>query len=158
MRRLKRKEMVVMFSRSIRLSLASLAAIVVLSGCGDGGNIVGLGPQLDTTPPPAPQNLTVANDAYGWPVLAWTESAAPDVIGYQVYVYSALPGGGNDYVPADDAISVDPSFRLVAVASDAVASYRVRAVDAAGNWSAFSAAVDVQAPGGSGGTDPYEVQ
>ena len=142
-----------MFSRSIKLSLASLAAIAVLSGCG-GDNVVGLGPQLDTTPPPAPQNLTVSTDSYGWPVLAWTESAAPDVVGYQVYVYSALPGGGNDYVPADDAISVDPIFRL----SGADGTYRVRAVDGSGNWSAFSPSVDVQAPSGSGGIDPYEVE
>jgi len=150
----------VKFFRSIRLPLAGLAAIAVLSGCGDNGNPVAPSPQLDTTPPPAPQNLTLANDASGHPVLVWTESAAPDVAGYQVYVYSAVPGGGNDYVPADDVVSVDNSFRLPSLTVSIEASYRVRAVDAAGNWSGFSAAADIiiPAPSGAGGTDPYATE
>ncbi len=147
------------FFRSIRLPLAGLAAIAVLSGCGDNGNPVAPSPQLDTTPPPAPQNLTLSTDATGHPVLVWTESAAPDVFGYQVYVYSAAPGGGG-YVPADDVISVNNSFQLPSLTTSLDASYRVRAVDVAGNWSAFSAAaaIFIPAPNGSGGRDPYEIE
>ena len=160
MKGLNRKETVVKFSRSIRLHLAGFAAIAVLSGCGNGSNPLALSPALDTTPPPAPENLSLANDASGHPVLVWSESAAIDVVGYQVYVYGAAPGGGNDYIPADDVLSVDPIFRLPSVITNVEASYRVRAVDASGNWSAFSATADILIPvaGGGGGTDPFEIQ
>lgn len=145
-------------SRPFSLSVAGIAMIAALSGCGGSGNPLSPLSQLDTTPPPAPANLQVANDASGQPVLSWDESAAPDVFGYQVYVYSALPGGGNDFVAANDAVSVNPLFRLPSSSESVTASYRVRAVDASGNWSSFSATADVLIPAqsGSGGRDPYE--
>jgi len=136
--------------RSIRLPLAGLAAIAVLSGCGGNGNPVAVDPQpqLDTTPPPAPQNLELSLDeSLGLPVLVWSESAAPDVVGYQVYVlYPTLPTEGNEYMPADDVVSVDPVFVLPTITESLQASYRVRAVDATGNWSAYSTKLDVVFP------------
>ncbi|MGH7730625.1 MAG: hypothetical protein ACRENJ_05165 [Candidatus Eiseniibacteriota bacterium] len=146
------------FSRSIRLSTAGLAAIAVLSGCGDSGNLVAPS-QLDTTPPPAPQNLTVSDNASGYPVLNWTDSPATDLASYQVYVYAPVAGGGNDFVAAGSV--VDNSFLLPIVSTTVQASYRVRAVDTSGNGSAFSATASIlispsSAPGGGqGGTqDP----
>lgn len=145
--------------RTISLSLAGLATLAMLSGCGDTGNPLSPNAQLDTTPPPAPENLALSQDASGRSTLVWDESAAPDVFGYQVYVYSAVPGGGNDFVPADDAVSVNPIFLLPSVTEGIFASYRVRAVDGAGNWSSFSATADVfiSAPGGGNGKDTYEI-
>lgn len=154
---LKRKEMLVKPSRWISLPVAGIAMIAALSGCGDSGNPLSPLSQLDSTPPPAPENLRLANDASGHPVLTWNESAAPDVFGYQVYVYSSLPGGGNDFVVANDVVSVNPIFRLPSAIESVEASYRVRAVDGAGNWSSFSATADIFIPvrSGSGGKDPY---
>ena len=144
-------------SRPFSLSVAGIAMIAALSGCG--GNPLSPLSQLDTTPPPAPENLHLANDASGHPVLSWDESAAPDVFGYQVYVYSSLPGGGNDFVAADDVVSVNPIFRLPSVNQNVSALYRVRAVDASGNWSSFSTTADIliQANGG-GGIDPLDFE
>lgn len=148
-------------SRSIILTVAGLAAIAGLSGCGNSDNLVSPTSNLDTTPPPAPTNLYRDNDVNGLPVLVWSDSPAPDLAGYQVYVYSALPGGGNDYVPVDDTVQLGASFTIPSDTFGATASYRVRAVDVSGNWSAFSAAVDVYIPrltGGGGGDDLIEVQ
>ena len=138
------------FSRSIRLSMAGLAAIAALSGCG-GSNPAAPEPQLDTTPPPAPQNLTIASDASG-AKLVWTDSSAPDVAGYQVYVYSASAG---DFVAVGDGASADNTYYLPIGPNNVAASYRVRAVDASGNWSAPSATADVLIPGPG---RPYETQ
>jgi hypothetical protein len=141
----------VKFSRSIRLSMAGLAAIAALSGCG-GSNPAAPTPQLDTTPPPAPQNLTIAADASGHAVLVWSDSSAPDVAGYQVYVYSATAG---DFVALGDGTSVDNTYFLPVVPNSVAASYRVRAVDASGNWSAPSSTADVLIPGPG---QPFETQ
>jgi len=160
---LKPKEMDVKLIRSIRLPLAGLAAIAVLSGCGNGANPVAVTPLPDTTPPPAPTNLVLSADNVGHPVLVWSDSAAPDVAGYQVYVlYPTQPGAGNEYVPADDAFCVDPVFQLPVLTESVQVSYRVRAVDNAGNWSAFSTALSVLIPSaagaGSDGKDIFEIE
>ena len=130
--------------RSIRLPLAGLAAIAVLSGCGGNGNPVAPSPQLDTTPPPAPQDLALDADARRNLILVWTDSAAPDVAGYQVYEYRAVPGG-YDYVATGD-VTVDNSFSLPTVSTTVEVSYRVRAVDVAGNWSTYSATASIPIP------------
>ena len=139
------------FSRSITLPIAGLATMAMLSGCGNSANLTGLNPTLDTTPPPAPSALTYASDGSGNLVLSWTESAAPDVAGYQVYVYSALPGGGNGFVPANDPINTDNAYQLPPVADGTTVIYRVRAVDTSGNASAFSASAEFQPSGPVGG-------
>jgi hypothetical protein len=131
----------VKFSRTIMLPIAGLAVLAALSGCGANNNPLGLN-QVDTTPPPAPTNLEVRYVS-GQPTLVWDASAAPDVVGYQVEVFSA---GGADYVQASDPNGQDTSYQLpVASVQD---TYRVRAVDASGNWSAFSSTVT---PSGDGG-------
>ena len=130
--------------RSIRLPLAGFAAIAVLSGCGGNGNPVAPSPQLDTTPPPAPQDLALDSDSRGYPIMTWTDSAAPDVAGYQVYEYRAVPGG-YDYVATGD-VTADNSFVLPSASTTVEVSYRVRAVDVAGNWSASSSTATIPIP------------
>jgi len=136
-------------SRSIMLTVAGLAVIAGLSGCG--GELVSPLSNLDTTPPPAPTNVQRDNDANGMPVLVWSESAAPDVAGYQVYTFGAVPGGGNDWVPVDDTVQLGASFTLPVDTYGTASSYRVRAVDVSGNWSALSASVEVYIPASEGG-------
>jgi hypothetical protein len=130
--------------RSIRLSLAGIAAIAVLSGCGGNGNPVAPSSQLDTTPPPAPQDLTLDSDARGNPIMSWTASAAPDVAGYQVYEYKPV-SGGYDYV-ATGGVTTNNSFALPTLSTSVEVSYRVRAVDVAGNWSTYSSTADITIP------------
>ena len=145
--------------RLISLPLAAFAVMAMLTGCGDTVNPTALGPGLDTTPPPAPASVTLSGDEMGRPVLTWEASAAPDVVGYQVYVYSPSPERDNAYVLADDPDTSDNTFLLPSVASDTEAVYRVRAVDAAGNKSAFSAAatIVISAPGGGGDLNPIDI-
>ena len=137
----------------ISLPLTAVTAMVMLIGCGDTANLTAPVSSLDTTPPPAPVSLSASYDTYVRQALTWDPSAAPDVVGYQVYVYSPSPDRDNAYVLADDPDPSDNFFVFPIVAVDTEATYRVRAVDAAGNRSAFSAAATVMiaATGGGGG-------
>jgi hypothetical protein len=130
------------------LPLGALAMMAMLAGCGDTASPTALRSRLDTTPPPAPANLILSQDGMGRPLLTLEASAAPDVIDYQVYVYS--PERDNAYVIVDDPDTGDCAFLLPTVGGTTHAVYRVRAVDAAGNTSAFSAAATIVmgAPGG----------
>ena len=142
-------------STLISLSLAAFATMAMLSGCGNSANPLALDPALDTTPPPAPTSMIVSHDAAGREVLTWDASAAPDVVGYQVYLYSPSTERDNAYVLADDPNPSDNSFPLPTVDSTTEVVYRVRAVDAAGNASAFSAPamITINGAGGGGGGD-----
>jgi hypothetical protein len=137
---LKRKEKVVKSLRLISLPLAAFAMMAMLTDCGGTNKPTALGPGLDTTPPPAPNSLALSHDEMGRAIITWEASAAPDVVGYQVYVCSPAPERVDGYVLANDPETRDTTFLLP---SDAQGVYRVRAVDAAGNTSAFSAAVTV---------------
>ena len=140
------------FSRSIMLSIAGIAMLTALTGCGSNNNPLGLG-QTDTTPPPAPSNLEIRY-AVGQPVLIWDASAAPDVVGYQVEVLTA---GDADYVQASDPNAEDTAYLLPGGQVSSQETYRVRAVDAAGNWSAFSSTLTPHdAGGGPEGALPWE--
>ena len=130
--------------RPFGLPLVALATIVMLAGCGDSSSLTGAETSLDTTPPPAPQDLALDSDSRGNPIMTWTHSAAPDVAGYQVYEYRAVPGG-YDYVATGD-VTVDNSFGLPTVSTTVEVSYRVRAVDVAGNWSTYSATASIPIP------------
>ncbi len=144
----------------ISLPLAAFATMAMLSGCGDTANPLAAGPDFDTTPPPAPASVAVAHDVAGHPHLTWEASAAPDVVGYLVYVYSPSPERDNAYVLVADPDNTDNTFQLSGDACTTQGVYRVRAVDAAGNTSAFSAPATNFPTGGGGGGDrtPIEIQ
>ena len=147
------------FLRLISLPLSAFAVMATLTGCGDTANPTGLTSDIDTTPPPAPASVFTSYEASGLVKLVWDASVAPDVIGYQVYVYSPSPERDNAYVLAEDPDGSDTSFKVPSISGDGQAVYRVRAVDASGNHSAFSAAVTVQfqAASGGGGMTPIIV-
>lgn len=148
-------------STLISLPLAAFATMAMLSGCGDTANPLAVDSTFDTTPPPAPTNMMLSHDSNGIEVLTWDPSAAADVVGYQVYLYSPSPERDNAYVLADDPNAGDNNYPLPSVSAATEAVYRVRAVDAAGNMSAFSspASVVLNPAGGGGGGDhtPFEI-
>jgi hypothetical protein len=81
--------------RWIHLPLVSALTAALLSGCGSATSPTGLATGLDTTPPPAPSNLTLAVDDMGRTMLRWDPSSAPDLDHYQVYIYDPSPGAGS---------------------------------------------------------------
>jgi hypothetical protein len=136
--------------------IAAIAVTAMLAGCANAPTEAV--PSLDTTPPPAPANLSASRDSFDHQILTWEPSAAADVTGYQVYVYSPSPERDNAYLLVDDPDSGDNSYQLPSVTVATEAFYRVRALDASGNRSAFSAAAPVtitpSASGGAGGRKP----
>ena len=125
----------------IRLSLSAAAFVLLLAGCGAATDAVSPQSSLDTTPPPAPANLVVETDEVN--TLRWDASAAPDVNGYQVYVYSPDPSRDNAYVLAGEIDGETTSFVFGSNEAARTEVVRVRAVDNAGNRSAFSSPIDL---------------
>jgi hypothetical protein len=135
--------------------LAGLAMMAMLSGCGDTATPTGIDTGLDTTPPPAPTNLVQSYDG-GRATLAWDASAAADVVGYAVYVYSPDPSRDNAYVLADDPNPTDNRFELPLVSENCTVIYRVKAIDGAGNRSAYSASAEIPLGAQSDGGGPID--
>jgi len=85
-----------------RFVLVSLAAVALLSGCGKSTSPTGVtSNNLDTTPPPTPDGMTVVVDSNsGRQQLVWSPSSAADLARYQVYIYSPDPSRDHSFVLA----------------------------------------------------------
>ena len=140
-------------TRSSFLSLAALACIAMLVGCGNSSDLTNSGPTNDGTPPPAPEGLARA-DVSDRNEIVWAPSAASDVTGYQVYEYQPDPSREHAYMLVGEVS--EPSYRLPRNL-EVDGYYRVRAVDASGNTSALSeqyhAEFGALSSGGGGGND-----
>jgi glycosidase len=106
---------------SVTVSLPSMSGLVLASG------------SIDLTPPAAPTNLHVTDEAANQLSIAWT--AAAGATGYDVWI-SPLSGGG--YVQANAAPVVGTSFTIDGLDNARTYYVVVRARDAAGNASAPS--------------------
>jgi chitodextrinase len=91
----------------------------------------------DTTPPSVPSGLTGTAPSASQVNLSWTASSDNvGVTGYEIYRGSVAIGSvGNVTTYSDTTVSPNTTY-----------SYKVRARDAAGNWSALSSAVSVTTP------------
>jgi len=132
--------------KSIRLVSSALlmsALVLTLAGCGQSSSVLApTVPGLDTTPPAAPTNLAGSYDAgANRDYLNWTGSTSADVAAYQVWEYDTDPASGTatgrlvvSAGAGDESVALPPT-------SDAGTHwFRVRAVDEAGNRSAYSTA------------------
>ena len=145
-------------NRPALLALVLSAAVYSLTGCGNGTTTTRPVVLLDTTPPAAPSNVHGTFDAQGnRDYLNWDLSASPDVASYEVWLYAANPSvGGTGTLLA----SVNASIAFVALPISGTATtqfFRIRAVDASGNVSAYSATAGVDRHiwnGGSSGPSP----
>ena len=112
---------VVVTGGTVTISLPALSALVLASGT------------VDLTPPPAPTNLHVTEEAANRLSIAWT--AAPGAAGYDVFV-SPLSGGGYDQ--ANGGPVTGTTFSIEGLDNARTYYLVVRARDAAGNLSAAS--------------------
>jgi hypothetical protein len=126
--------------KSRSLTILSIAVVLLLAGCGDSSSPTNVGTAieaLDTTPPPAPENVAIAlSSTTGYYNIQWDASAAPDVAGYEVYKYTPVPSHTDAYQLVGQ--STGTSWTLTSTTTE---YYRVRAIDQAGNRSAYSAMV-----------------
>lgn len=139
------------FNKMIAFALILGATVFALSSCGKTTSSVSSvtpPPTLDTTPPSAPTGVHGWFDvAGGRDYLSWTLSSSADVVAYEVYV---VPSGGSPSLIATYDATTDV-MALPIVGADGSEVYRVRAVDAAGNTSAYSSSVIVERHGWNGG-------
>jgi hypothetical protein len=133
----------VKFSRTVLLLAAATACVAMLSACGNSSKPTNVTPALDTTPPPAPENLAVATTS-GTNRLSWTASTDPDVVAYQVYQYMPDPTRDNSYVMIGE--SVDNEYMLDRNPEPVDTFFKVRCVDRVGNLSSFSPAFAAHLP------------
>jgi hypothetical protein len=136
------------------LSLHAVAVLVVLAGCSSENTVSGPGPSLDSAPPSAPTNIR-DEDRGAMSVLAWDASPDPDVVGYDVYLYSPDPARESAYIKVNAATITGTEFTVTTSAS-VNAWYRVKAVDQAGNRSASSGAAWVDGIPSAGGGLPLD--
>ena len=102
----------------------------------------------DTFPPAAPQGLEIAmipatNQSPAYIELSWAISPEGDVAGYYVYRSDSENTPGERM---NTEILPSPAFRDISVVSGRRYSYRVSAVDRAGNESPKSSAVQTDIP------------
>ena len=134
------------------LAALALLACVGLYGCGNSSDVTNAAGSLDSTPPPAPEGVSL-NTVPEFNELTWAPSAAADVASYQVYQYQPDPSRDNAYVMVGQTTT--PSLNLGRTSEATDTYYRVRAVDVAGNRSAFSDEANIHLPAlGTGGGGP----
>jgi len=136
-----------------RFVLVSLAAAALLSGCGKSTSPTGVtSNNLDTTPPPTPDGMTVVVDSNsGRQQLVWSPSSAADLARYQVYIYSPDPSRDNSFVLAGETDAHTSTFYLPVVNRTTSFVYRVGALDQSGNRSALSSPYQAQVRPWAGG-------
>ncbi len=135
-------------------SLSALAFVLVLAGCGSDGGPTAVDAVLDTTPPSTPVGLHSSLAVTSEVVLAWTPNSEADVAGYEVYLYSPVPGNDNAYVRVAD-VTRGSSWTIPDVTEATTQYYKVCAVDASGNRSAKTAAAEVHVnPASGASTEP----
>lgn len=133
-----------------RLFVASLAVIALLSGCGSSSNPTNVSPSLDNAPPATPSSLRLLDEG-GTRTMVWAASSAPDLAGYDIYVYSPSPTRDNSYVMLASTEGSGTSFTIPSMWADDGNYLRVVAVDESGNHSGMSSPLLVaKSVGGTG--------
>ncbi len=106
-------------------------------------------PPTDTQAPTTPGTPTASGVTASQATLSW--SASTDNVGVAGYdIYRAPGASGGTF--ASVGTSTTTSFTNTGLAGSTTYRYQVRARDAAGNTSPFSAVATVTTPGGGGGT------
>lgn len=137
----------------LRVILLSFVAAAAVSGCGKSNGPTSVAPSLDSTPPNAPETMTVTLD----PVtrsrtLSWAPSTAPDLAGYELYLFSPDPTRDNSFTLVAELDVTTNSYQIPTVSRQRTNFYRVRSVDESGNRSGYSPVYEINlypvAPGG----------
>ncbi|MCC6350059.1 MAG: hypothetical protein IT347_10780 [Candidatus Eisenbacteria bacterium] len=128
--------------KSLRLVSSALflgAIVLALAGCGKSTESVAPTTPLDTTPPAAPSNVAGSYDAASErDYLNWDGSSSADVASYEIWQYETDPSLGGTGVLLGSTDAAAGSYALPLTRQARVAWFRVRAIDEAGNQSAFS--------------------
>ena len=134
----------------LHLTAVTAACALLLGGC---AGLIGSSstPKPDTTPPTAPANLMAAATLVTSINLTWTASTDNvGVAGYKVERCSGAACGNFVLI----ATPMSAAFGDSGLAASTSYSYRVRAVDAAGNNSAYSNVFSTSTPAASDTTPP----
>ena len=147
--------------KSIHVTLSALvlgAALLAISGCGSSSSVTSPANPINNAPPAAPSNVHGTFDATtGVNYINWDPSSSASVQSYEVWQYAADPATGASGVVVGTAGAAASSYAVGQVTQNSNMYFRVRALDSAGNPSAFSASAPftlqavVSSQGGSGG-------
>jgi fibronectin type 3 domain-containing protein len=113
-------------------ALCLAIAGLTLSGCSD-DSVIGV---ADTAPPSAPSAIRGYIKQEGRAILVWSHNTEPDLAGYNVYKGAQLNA-------ENESLLSSPGFVTEVVENESV-TYRVTAVDQAGNESAMSSVIHLQ--------------
>jgi len=126
--------------RPVTFALFMGAMLFVLAGCGKSSDVTApAGQTLDTTPPAAPTNVAGSYDAGAQrDYIHWTGSTSSDVVTYEVWQYDSDPAAGATGVMIGTTDAGTDVLALPITTDARPAWFRVRAMDDAGNLSAYS--------------------
>jgi fibronectin type 3 domain-containing protein len=121
------------FQRSsglLRLTCLALSLALVVTGCGLSGE------NEDTTPPPAPSELSASSEDPETSTVQWSAPDASDVDGYRIYRSDDTPIEVETNAPINpDGLVSGTSFTDQGVSNGTTYRYRVTAVDESDNES-----------------------
>ena len=150
--------------RRAAVAIALFASLVALAGCGSNSDTpTSVNTPTDSSAPAAPIVTGVVYDgSLDTDVLNWSPSASPDVVGYEVYMYSPDPTRDNSYVQLGRTIGT--TGLALPPANGGTQYFRVKALSSSGTASTPSATLEVRRSsngvgvGGGGNRPPGQGQ
>jgi hypothetical protein len=125
----------------------ALSLLPLMNGCSEEATTSpGLPSIQDTSPPAPPVGLDVSSREAGF-ILKWSPNVEPDLVGYNVYVYSPDPYRSESYVKLNKEVLSTTEFRRGKLNQTDHMIFRLTAVDQSGNESGFSSLVVASASG-----------
>jgi len=137
------RRMVNMRKRAI-VQLAAVALMLspalLVGGCSEQATTPAQVTSQDTSPPAPPVGLDVLPRNSGL-VLNWSPNVEPDLVGYNVYLYSPSPERPESYVRFNNQPISATEFRHGKLRPNQQMIFRLTAVDLSGNESGFSSMI-----------------
>jgi len=121
------------FKKIQKSTIVVACLIFFIFSCSSGGNDDGPMPNIDSTPPTTPSNLTFSQTTENSTMLSWNSSS--DNVGvkdYSVFKDNSIIGS-----------TVSTSYNATNLTSGTTYSFKIKANDNAGNTSSFSNTIDV---------------
>ena len=118
--------------------LLSLAPLI--NGCSEQATTPAQISPQDTSPPAPPVGLDFLSRSSGL-VLNWSPNVEPDLVGYNVYLYSPSPERPESYVKFNGDPLSATEFRHGKLRPNQQMIFRLTAVDLSGNESGFSSMI-----------------
>ena len=116
----------------------ALSLVPLINGCSEQATTSPGPVSLQDTSPPAPPVCLDSQGRETGITLKWSPNVEPDLIGYNVYLYSPNPDRNESFLKLNDGPISNTEFRRNNLTPNTDMFFRLTAVDQSGNESGFS--------------------